>query len=601
MTVRETPLSSPQGSEALAVAEGSNPPDAPMRPPADHRSGGFGRHWAGLGHYFARTGWAHLLLLCGAGIFLFPFVWMVGMSLKTDDEAASTALFPSVPTFRGDSPSLRPAEVKPPPTGVTAERWAVVRPMLLSRADTLVAARPLPTGGDAVDATKLRAAASSALVDTVAEQMRDNIWTEPDATILTAFDAVAKPDGVDAALADHLGRLEITGLELHDANADIYPVVPKGAVPATFHVESGPGQLVPLPNGGGAFIKYHFESGSDAPVVLQADFATPIAPADLHALVLSYRGDDSWHRMDATLDVGGTRWQSRLTTYVAQYRPAAVSFQPPSFEDQTYQAKTWVPLARDAGPPPDVQPGRAILRLTLTPSSTLRAIYGKSAKNYLRAFRSVPFFTYVGNSLLLVALNVGGAVFSASFVAYAFARMTWPGRSVAFGLLLATMMLPAQVTMIPSFVIWRALGWYNTLNPLWITAWTGSAFFIFLMVQFMKTIPRELEEAARIDGLNSLQTWWYVIVPLVKPTLAAIAIMVFMASWNDFLGPLVMLRDQSKFPLSLGLFGLNIDQGVNDWALIMAGNMLMTVPVIAVFFLFQRYFIEGVTVSGMKG
>jgi multiple sugar transport system permease protein len=164
------------------------------------------------------------------------------------------------------------------------------------------------------------------------------------------------------------------------------------------------------------------------------------------------------------------------------------------------------------------------------------------------------------------------------------------------------MMLPAQVTMIPSFVIWRALGWYNTLNPLWITAWTGSAFFIFLMVQFMRTIPKELEEAARIDGLNAVQTWWYVMVPLVKPTLAAIAIMVFMASWNDFLGPLVMLRDQAKFPLSLGLFGLNIDQKQTaGWAVIMAGNMLMTLPVIGVFFLFQRYFIEGVTVSGMKG
>jgi ABC-type glycerol-3-phosphate transport system permease component len=221
-------------------------------------------------------------------------------------------------------------------------------------------------------------------------------------------------------------------------------------------------------------------------------------------------------------------------------------------------------------------------------------------RNYQRAFRSVPFWTYLGNSVLLVVLQMAGALLSSAFVAYAFARLNWPGRSIAFGILLATMMLPGQVTLIPQFVVWRSLGWFNTLNPLWVPAWFGSAFFIFLMTQNMKTIPRELEEAARIDGLNAIQTWWYIILPLVKPTLAAIAIMVFMGAWNDFLGPLIMLRDQSRFPLSLGLFGLHIDQ-INDSSLIMAGNMLMTLPVILIFFLFQRYFIEGVTVSGMKG
>jgi multiple sugar transport system permease protein len=238
--------------------------------------------------------------------------------------------------------------------------------------------------------------------------------------------------------------------------------------------------------------------------------------------------------------------------------------------------------------------------LFIRPSSTLGAICGKVERNYGRAFRSIPFWTYVGNSVLLVVLQLVGALFSSSFVAYAFARLQWPGRALAFGILLSTMMIPGQVTMIPSFVIWRSLGWYNTLNPLWVPAWFGSAFFIFLMTQNMKTIPRELEEAARIDGLNAIQTWWYVILPLVKPTLAAIAIMVFMGAWNDFMGPLVMLRDQSRFPLSLGLFSMNLDQG-GDSTLIMAGNMLMTLPVILIFFLFQRYFIEGVNVTGMKG
>jgi ABC-type glycerol-3-phosphate transport system permease component len=260
----------------------------------------------------------------------------------------------------------------------------------------------------------------------------------------------------------------------------------------------------------------------------------------------------------------------------------------------------------ESNPKPDTRhpkPESATLRITITPSSTLAAIGGKVIRNYQRVFDSVPFWRYVVNSAIIVFLATLGTLLSASFVGYAFARLNWPGRSVAFAILLATMMLPAQVTMIPGFMIWRAAGLYNTLCPLWLPAWFGSAFFIFLMVQHMRTIPRELEEAARMDGASALRTWVQIIVPQTRPALAAIAIMVAMASWNEFMGPLVYLRDQSKFPLSLGLFALRLDapEGGIDWTAIMAGNVLMTLPVLVIFFLFQRYFIEGMTMSGMKG
>jgi multiple sugar transport system permease protein len=242
----------------------------------------------------------------------------------------------------------------------------------------------------------------------------------------------------------------------------------------------------------------------------------------------------------------------------------------------------------------------ARLRIELVPSSHFQAIVAKIERNYIRAFDSVPFLQYVGNSLLLVGLTVVGSLFSSAFVAYAFARLAWPGRGVALALLLSTMMVPPQVTMVPSFLIWRGLGWYNTLNPLWVPAWFGNAFFIFLMIQHMRTIPKELEEAARIDGLGVVQTWWYIIVPQLKPSLAAIAVMSFLGAWNEFMGPLIYLRDQSKFPLSLGLFGMRIDHGT-DWSMLMAANVLMTLPSVIAFFRFQRHLIEGITVTGMKG
>src|SRR5262249_27156432 len=160
--------------------------------------------------------------------------------------------------------------------------------------------------------------------------------------------------------------------------------------------------------------------------------------------------DDSWHSIEATLDVGGTHWRSTRTTYLAQNRGQSLSFQPPTFDDSTIRARTWIPLRADGA---SDRARNARLRLVLSPSSRPSALWAKIERNYLRAFDSVPFLRYVGNSLLLVALTIGGALFSSAFVAYAFARLAWPGRSVALLLLLATMMVPPQVTMIPTFLI----------------------------------------------------------------------------------------------------------------------------------------------------
>jgi multiple sugar transport system permease protein len=550
-----------------------------------------------IGRYFAAKGWVHLVLLCGAGIFMLPFLWMIGMSLKTDDEAVSTDIFPAIPVFQAVSPRVRPAPPFPlPPNGVESKRWIDLLKLLYPESRKRVATRPLPPGGQAVDQNQLRDAAAVQLLQTVAVPLDSRLWSQSDAVILAAFDHDATPQQIDAALALQIGRLDLLGVEVHSLNNEIKTVCPASEVANKWKIESGPAELIA--GDSGAYIKYHFANSSE-PVVLRYDFDFPFPVDQLHNVVVAYGSDDSWHQLDATLDVGDTHWKSTLTTYIARYRPATLTLQPPGFDDTTYQPRTWVPLQQvpgSAGNPPS----KATLRIFLTPSGTISAIWGKVYRNYQRAFRAVPFWTYIANSVLLVALRLVGATLSAAFVAYAFARLHWPGRSIAFGLLLATMMLPGQVTMIPGFIIWRTLGWYNTLNPLWITAWFGDAFFIFLMTQNMKTIPKELEEAARIDGLNPLQTWWYIMLPLVKPTLAAIAILVFMGAWNDFMGPLVMLRDQSRFPLSLGLFGLSVDQAT-DPTVVMAGNMIMTIPVVLIFFLFQRYFIEGVTVSGMKG
>ena len=553
----------------------------------------------GFRKYIVERGWAHVTLLAGVGVFLFPFLWMLGMSMKTDEEAASSKLFPAVPTFVANGPFVRSADPVAKPDAATVAQWSDAEPLLLKASQDAVATAPLPAGAQFVDAQQLRDAVASDLLAATVEKLDNRYWEKPPADTAAAFKPLLTPDAVAAAFDDQLSRLELRGLQLQTYDAQIDTLCPVDKL-ATWKVESGPAELLPSPSG--AYLHYHFTRASDPPVVLRYDFPFPTSQSQLHKLIVSLKMDNSLHRLDATLDIGGQHWATATTTYIAQFHAASVTFQPPGFDDTTYQPKTWVTLKPTGSGPDDLRGQTATFRLTLTPSSTLRAIYGKATRNYLRAFDSVPFWRYVTNSVILVGLQMLGALFSTTFVAYAFARLNWPGRSLAFAILLSTMMLPGQVTMIPSFMIWKSLGWYNTLNPLWIGAWFGNAFFIFLMVQFMRTIPKELEEAARLDGLNSIQTWWYIILPLVKPTLAAIAIMVFMGAWNEFMGPLIMLRDQSRFPLSLGLFGMKVASlDKADWTLVMAGNMLMTLPVIAIFFLFQRYFIEGVTVSGMKG
>jgi multiple sugar transport system permease protein len=195
---------------------------------------------------------------------------------------------------------------------------------------------------------------------------------------------------------------------------------------------------------------------------------------------------------------------------------------------------------------------------------------------------------------------VSGHSVSAPLIPSGVARGPAPGRDTLFLVVLATMMLPYPVTMVPLYMLFNALGWVNSFLPLTVPAFFGSPFYIFLLRQFFLTIPRDYEEAARLDGASTLQVIRYVIVPLSVPALATVAIFTFQASWNDFLGPLIYLHDQSRYTVTLGLNFFRSTYDVN-WAYLMAASLVTMLPVIAVFFLAQRLFIEGISLTGVRG
>ncbi|MCL4543368.1 MAG: carbohydrate ABC transporter permease [Chloroflexi bacterium] len=221
-------------------------------------------------------------------------------------------------------------------------------------------------------------------------------------------------------------------------------------------------------------------------------------------------------------------------------------------------------------------------------------------QNYPKALTAYPYADYLRNTLTICILNVIGTVVSSSLVAYGFSRIRWPGRNAVFILVLATLMLPYQVTMIPLFLIFRGIGWVNTFRPLIVPSFFGNAFFIFLLRQFFMLQPAELSDAARIDGCTEFGIFYRIILPLARPALATVALFQFMNSWNDFLGPLIYLNSQRKFTLALGLQQFVSAYG-SSWGQMMAAAATFTVPMILLFFFTQRTFIQGIALTGLKG
>lgn len=221
-------------------------------------------------------------------------------------------------------------------------------------------------------------------------------------------------------------------------------------------------------------------------------------------------------------------------------------------------------------------------------------------ENYVKAVTDIDFFRYFLNSSIITGFRIVAEVFVSALVAYGFAKFEFPGKNIWFILLLSTIMIPGEITLIPVFQMFVKLGWINTFLPLIVPAFFGGqAVFIFLLRQFFMSQPNELMEAAIIDGANKFQIFYKIYMPISKPALATIAIFSFQGSWNDLLGPLIYLNDSSKFTLQLGLAMFNGVMKV-DWGALMAASLLVLLPVLILFFTCQKYFVEGISFTGTK-
>lgn len=285
---------------------------------------------------------------------------------------------------------------------------------------------------------------------------------------------------------------------------------------------------------------------------------------------------------------------------------------PPTWVAYQWQARMdgqWIDVETPEGFDPNAEQVEVLIKDTqgteqraTIPTGDLVQSPAPRWENFSRAIEQMKYFwRYLGNTVLLCVLTVVGTVFSSALAAYGFSRIDWIGRNRVFIFVLATMMIPFPVIMVPLYCLFRWAGLIGTLTPLWIGAFFAAPFNVFLLRQFFMTIPRDLSDAARMDGCNEWQVLWHIILPLAKPALLVVALFTLMATWNDFLGPLIYLTDQQDFTLALGLQAYQTRTGGTQWHYLMAASTLIILPMILMFFLAQRYFIEGISMTGLKG
>lgn len=248
---------------------------------------------------------------------------------------------------------------------------------------------------------------------------------------------------------------------------------------------------------------------------------------------------------------------------------------------------------------PEVQAASGTLSLLPDPPAIAPDVARDNYKD-VWTDESINFPLYLRNTLIVAFLSVVGMVLSSAIVAYGFARLQWRGRGFMFAVMLATMMIPFPVLMGPLFILFSKFGWIGSLKPLWIPAWFGAAFNIFLLRQFYMGIPKELDEAARIDGCSHWGTFWRIIVPLSRPALAVVALFHFIYVWNDFLAPTVFLTHRDQFTLALGLQLYQSKSGNTPWNLLMAASTMVVAPILLLFVIAQRSLVEGITAGGVK-
>ncbi len=546
------------------------------------------------------------LLIVAAFCTMVPLLWLLSSSFKTADEVFAVPIqwFPKLPSRVASSPYVVTnayRKIKRPPT-VDPDRWKTLKPKLESVIWTNVQEHIALNPQFSV----------SNLSEDLQTEMTKGIWQQHVATqpaevwggttesIVKTVESSIIPETINTLWNSVYRQVTLGAIEIEDIEFNRMEVESTKWESDSDTLQQIQGSDVSEPI---TALSYDYQDKNN--VRLTTTISSPVPIDRIRRIILPVRGDASYHRLSLTVSVNDTTYQPTspfvLDTALQKDTVWRLHGIPSELESSHIPMRRIV--ANDETAKPDVAleadaENRLILQLTIQRPAYLSIVWNKLTSNYRNLWKAVPYNRYFINSVFIATASTLVTLFFCSLGGYAFAKYQFRGKTILFGILLASMMVPFQVLLVPLFGLMYDIGWLNSYKAI-IIPFSVGAFGVFLMRQFIVTIPSELLDAARIDGCSEFGIYYRIVLPIIKPALGALTIYSFLSSWNGYLWPLIVLRDEAKYTLPIGLANL-IGIYRQDYGMLMAGTLLSLLPIVILFLAMQREFVQGITLGSVK-
>ena len=566
-------------------------------------------------------GVGYLLLVGAAFCTMIPMLWLLTSSFKTANEIFAVPIqwFPSFPPRVASSPYI--VEDAYPniekPAAVDEARWQALQPQLAQIIWSEAQAHITANGklSNYVQSKELQTEIVEGLWQQLVAGLPDEVWNGATGSVTTAVRDTIIPEAVDTIWGSVYREVAVGTLQVEDLDFNRTPIEI-----VNWEAEAGTRIRTSDDLQTAASLSYNFQDSDTAR--LSATISSPIPIERIRRITLPMRGDASYHRLSLTVSVPQSGMNASSTNNGVTYQPTRsfvlgsalwtdsvwrVQGIPGELESShitMQRVGAGLVPAQSAGLVPaqstmDVGNGSQLfLQLSIHQPAYLSIVWDKFTSNYRNLWKTVPYNRYFVNSIFIATASTLLTLFFCSLGGYAFAKYQFRGQKILFGILLASMMVPFQVLLVPLFGLMYDIGWLNSYKAI-IIPFSVGAFGVFLMRQFIVTIPSELLDAARIDGCSEFGIYYRVVLPIIKPALGALTIYSFLGSWNGYLWPLIILRDEVKYTLPIGLANL-VGIYRQDYGMLMAGTLLSLMPIVILFLAMQREFVQGITLGGVK-
>lgn len=560
------------------------------------------------GHRRIIIGVGYPLLIAAAFCTMAPLLWLLSSSFKTADEVFAVPIqwFPKLPPRVSSSPFIF-SEAYPKihkPDSVSLDEWNILLPELRQ----VIWTKSLTYISDTPHLTNSKQSEfQNEIIEGIWQQhfvnLPSDIWKDTKTSIVNQIEQTIIPETVQTIQSNVLRQVSVGIIEIEDIDFNRIKIESVD----WFSESISFGKITDSQNST-SYTNLSYSFKDDSKIILSTSIPIRISIDRIRRIILPVHGDSSYHQLFLNVRVNNTTYESVrpyvLATALWNDSVWRINGIPGELEStqipmQQLVSDQKMPKTKGNGEIVDSTQGTDLyLNLTIHRPAYLLIAWNKLTSNYRKLWKSVPFNKYFINSVFIATASTLMTLFFCSLGGYAFAKYQFRGKKILFGILLASMMIPFQVLLVPLFGLMYKIGWLNSYRAI-IIPFSVGAFGVFLMRQFIVTIPSELIDAARIDGCSEFGIYYKIVLPIIKPALGALTIYSFLGSWNGYLWPLIVLRDEQKYTLPIGLANL-IGTYRQEYGMLMAGTLLSLTPIVILFLAMQREFVQGITLGSVK-